>query len=279
MRCPNLENHDSWSLLSEWSIGYKWKCTGSVCQLIAPAQVNQRVQKGSSESGFWIEGIYSPDCCVLLPDPCFQLCLTFNFIFFIIGSTDMEILGPMEKQSLEGQRHQWPADDDRTGIHWPGRTIWTAMVQAPGKFFWWVLRKYCHQLMLLPDSQKRNHTDIRTFTAQRLRGSSVSRCWWRHSEGEENKYFWILAICTAWDLQGLSSHKSGSASFKWRSNLSISYSSPVFWLYMALAVDYNFLKTVAGLIQYCGGCDMENKCKFYWQYLNLSRVLMLIRYL
>ena len=156
----------------------------------------------------------------------------FNFLlyFFIIGSTDMENLGPMEKQSLEGQRHQWPADDDRAGIHRPGRTVWTAMVQTPGKFFWWVLRKYCHQLMLLPDSRKRNHTDLRTFTAQRLRGSSVSRCWWRHSEGEENKYFWILAICTAWDLQGLSSHKSGSASFKWRSNLSIFfYNSPVFW--------------------------------------------------
>jgi hypothetical protein len=176
----------------------------------------------------------------------------------------MENLGPMEKQSLEGQRHQWPADDDRTGIHRPGRTVWTAMVQTPGKFFWWVLRKYCHHLMLLPDSRKRNHTDLRTFTAQRLRGSSVSRCWWRHSVGEENKYFWILAICTAWDLQGLSSHKSGSASFKWRSNLSIFFFTiaPFSGSTWPLAVGYNFLKTVAGLIQYCGGCDMKKNVNF-----------------
>lgn len=208
------------SWLSEWSIGYLkeyWEC---LCELVTLTQVNQRVQKGSCKSGFWIEGIYSPDCCMLLPDPCFQLCLTF-LPFFLLGSTDMENLVPMEKQPLKGQRHQWSVDDDRTGIHRPGRTVWTAMVQTPGTFLRWVLRKSCHHLMLPPNSRKRNHTDLRTFAAQRLRGWSVSRHWWRHWEGEENKYFWILAIYTTWDLQGLSSHKPGSACFKWRAHVSI----------------------------------------------------------
>ena len=112
MRSPNLENHDSWSWLSEWSIGFKWKSTGNVCQLITPAQVNQRVQKGSSESGFWIEGIHSPDCCVLLPDPCFQLCLTFYFIF-------LYRLYRHGKFGPHGETIPWRSEKSMTGWWWP----------------------------------------------------------------------------------------------------------------------------------------------------------------
>lgn len=133
MRSSNLEEHDCCFWLAEWSNGYKWESTGNACQFISPAQVNQRIQKGSSESGFWIEGMYAPiaACCA-----CSILQTLYNFLVcFLLGSTDMENLGTMEKLSIEGQRHQRPVDDDWKGVHRAGRVVWKTMVQTPGKVF------------------------------------------------------------------------------------------------------------------------------------------------
>jgi hypothetical protein len=47
----------------------------------------------------------------VVPVPYFKLSITSQSVF-LLGTTDMENLGTMEKLPIEGQRHQRPVDDD-----------------------------------------------------------------------------------------------------------------------------------------------------------------------